>query len=86
MQVLAIGIVADGVTDDQMSPHMPAERARGGQLAGQGLIRQTWQRADRAGVVMLLDSPTLQEAEQGLGSLPLAQAGFTSYEYIPLKP
>ena len=86
MKVLALGTISPGMTKQQIEPYMKDEAARGMQLFQQGIIRETYQRQDQPGVVMMLESASVQEAREALESLPLRKAGITQYVLIPLLP
>ncbi len=51
-----------------------------------GFIREAYQRQDRAGAVMMLESSSVEEARAQINSLPLVESGLTEFELIPLLP
>ncbi|MGD0050219.1 MAG: hypothetical protein ABSD03_00160 [Vulcanimicrobiaceae bacterium] len=60
-----------------------AERARALHMAG--ISRQIWSRQDVPGAVVLLEAPSLEAAQEALGSLPLlARAMLILEALVPL--
>jgi hypothetical protein len=51
-----------------------------------GKIDQWWYRKDGKGVVFLMNTTSLEEANQVLEGLPLHQANLLTFELIPLGP
>ncbi|MFT7689036.1 MAG: hypothetical protein ACI9FB_004402 [Candidatus Azotimanducaceae bacterium] len=86
MQILAILKLEEEVTPDKMGPHLDAEVKHTLEAYLDGHIRNFWFRADRAGVVFMLESTDEDEARRVLAELPLAVAGLANFELIPLKP
>ena len=86
MQILAILNLKEEVTPDKMGPHLDAEVKHTLEAYLDGNIRNFWFRADRPGVVFMLESKDVDEAHKVLAELPLAVAGLVNFELIPLYP
>lgn len=63
-----------------------AEAARVHELEQAGVVRRTWFRADRDAAVLLLETPTLADAEAVVATLPLVRAGVIELELVGLRP
>jgi hypothetical protein len=86
MKILAIDHERDGVTQAELQPYLVAEARRVWQLYQADILREIYFKADRTGVVLVLDCADETEARTHLDSLPLAQAGLITFEIIPLIP
>lgn len=86
MKVLAIGNIVKPVSPEQRSQIMPREVPATLKLYLDGKIEQFWYRADKPGVVFLMDVPSLEEAKAATAALPLVADGFAEYEYLQLGP
>ena len=86
MQYFAIDKNIEGVTEDQLRPHLPAELSATLQLYLSDKVRNFYFRKDRPGVILLMEVEHKQEAEELLKSLPLVQFGLLAFELIPVGP
>ena len=87
--VMVILAVKAGVTREQVMAVMPAEIRQTVQLYLNGKIREWYSRADGRGVVLLLDTRDVAEAQTIMEGLPLAKQNLMDHEYIaggPLLP
>jgi hypothetical protein len=84
--VMVIITVKAGVTRDQVMAVMPAEIRQTAQLYLDGKIREWYSRGDGRGVILLLDSRDVAEAETIMESLPLAKQNLMDHEYIAVGP
>jgi hypothetical protein len=84
--VIVILTVKAGVTRDQVMAVMPAEIRDTLQLYLGGKIREWYSRADGRGVVFLLDTRDVAEAEAIMERLPLAKENIVDHEYIAVGP
>jgi hypothetical protein len=84
--VMVIITVKAGVTRDQVMAVMPAEIRQTAQLYLEGKIREWYSRGDGRGVVLLLDSRDVSEAETIMEGLPLAKQNLMDHEYIAVGP
>jgi hypothetical protein len=84
--VMVILTVKAGVTREQVMPVMPAEIRQTVQLYLNGKIREWYSRTDGRGVVFLLDSTDVAEAQAIMEGLPLAKQNLMDHEYIAVGP
>lgn len=86
MKILAMEVEEDGVNPEQFAAHLKAEARRVWELYQNGVLRETYFRADRSQAVLLLECGDVVEAQQTLATLPLVQAGLIHFDVIPLVP
>lgn len=86
MKILAVERDVPGVDPSAMTPLLRAEALRLWDLVQGGVVRETYFRADRPAAVLVLECANVEEAEQVLATLPLAQAGLIAFDVIPLAP
>jgi len=84
--VIVILTVKAGVTREQVMAVMPAEIRETVQLYLNGKIREWYSRGDGRGVVFLLDSRDIAEAQAIMEGLPLAKENVMDHEYIAVGP
>jgi hypothetical protein len=84
--VMVILTVKAGVTREQVMTVMPAEIRQTVQLYLKGKIREWYSRGDGRGVVFLLDTRDVAEAETIMEGLPLAKEKIVDHEYIAIGP
>jgi muconolactone delta-isomerase len=84
MKILVIMDLVPGTTQAQIGPYLKEEAARAWELHKQGIFRDMNFRTDKPGVVNIIESPSLEEAKKVLNTLPLAKAGFMTFQVIPL--
>ena len=84
--VMVILTVKAGVTREQVMAVMPTEIRQTVQLYLSGLIREWYSRADGRGVVLLLDTRDVAEAQAIMEGLPLAKQNLMDHEYIAVGP
>src|SRR5205085_4047142 len=80
--VMVILTVKAGVTREQVMAVMPAEIQQTVQLYINGKIREWYSRGDGRGVVLLLDTRDVAEAQTIMEGLPLAKQNIVDHEYI----
>jgi hypothetical protein len=83
---MVILTVKAGVTREQVMAVMPAEIRQTVQLYLNGKIREWYSRGDSRGVVLLLDSRDVAEAQAIMEGLPLAKQNLMDHEYIAVGP
>ncbi len=81
---LAIGTFAAGATPEQLNPFMSKEVPATLKIYVDGKMDQFWLRHDGKGVVFIMTTETLEEADALLKALPLGQAGLLHFEFIPI--
>ena len=84
--VLATLSLKPGITREQIQPTMPREVRETVALYLDGKIEQWYSRGDGKGVVFLVNCATVDEAKAILETLPLVNATFAVFEYMPLGP
>jgi hypothetical protein len=84
--VMVILTVKAGVTREQVMAVMPTEIRQTLQLYLNGKIREWYSRGDGRGVVFLLDTRDIAEAQATMEGLPLAKQNLMDHEYIPVGP
>jgi hypothetical protein len=84
--VMVILTVKAGVTREQVTAVMPAEIRQTVQLYLNGKIREWYSRGDGRGVVLLLDTRDIAEAQTIMEGLPLAKQNLMDHEYIAVGP
>ena len=84
--VMVFITVKAGVTRERVMAVMPAEIRQTVQLYLNGKIREWYSRGDGRGVVLLLDTRDVAEAQTIMESLPLAKQDIVDHEYIAVGP
>jgi muconolactone delta-isomerase len=84
MKILVMMDLVPGTTPDQLVPYLKEEASRAWELHKQGVFRDMNFRTDRPGVVNIVECPSVEEAKEILETLPLARAGFMTFQVIPL--
>ena len=84
--VIVILTAKAGVTREQVMTVMPAEIRESGQLYLNGKIREWYSRGDGRGVVFLLNTRDVAEAQAIMEGLPLAKENVTDHEYVAVGP
>ena len=84
--VMVILTVKAGVAREQVMGVMPAEIRQTVQLYLNGKIREWYSRGDGRGVVLLLNSGDVTEAQAIMEGLPLARQNLMDHEYIAVGP
>jgi hypothetical protein len=75
-----------GVAREQVMAVMPAEIRQTVQIYLNGRIREWYSRGDGRGVILLLDTRDVAEAEAIMEALPLAKQNLVDHEYIAVGP
>ncbi|NMN71472.1 hypothetical protein [Rhizobium sp. 57MFTsu3.2] len=81
---LAIG--TSSMTPEQRNQYMLSEVGATLQLYLDGKIDQFWHRYDGKGVIFVMTTQTIEEADSLLKQLPLGIAGLLTFELIPIGP
>ena len=84
--VFVILTVKAGVTRERVMTVMPAEIRATVQLYLNGKIREWYSRGDGRGVVFLLDTRDVAEAETIMEGLPLGKENLMDHEHIAVGP
>ena len=83
--IVIVGMKA-GVTRERVMAVMPAEIRATVQLYLNGKIREWYSRSDGRGVVLLLDTKDVAEAQTIMQALPLGKEKLVDDEYIAVGP
>lgn len=86
MQFLVLGRVAEGISMEQVLPHVKAEAEAVWQKYSAGIVRSIYYIADMSGAVLMGEAPTPEAMQEIATQLPMAQAGVLKLEILPLKP
>lgn len=86
MKILALEREQPGLTDADFQPHLRVEAARAWELHQAGVIRELYFRADQHTAVLVLECPTLEDAQAVLNTLPLVEHGLITFDLMPLIP
>ena len=84
--VMVILTAKAGVTREQVMAVMPTEIRQTLLLYLNGKIREWYSRGDGRGVVFLLDTSDIAEAQATMEGLPLAKQNLMDHEYIAVGP
>lgn len=85
MKILALEQERAGATSEQFQEHAVAEARKVWDLTQQGILRESYFRADRNEAVLVLECESVSEAERTLSTLPFVQNKLITFELIPLK-
>lgn len=86
MKVIAIGSIIKPLSDEQRAEIMPKEVPHTLKLYLDGTVDQFWFRQDRPGPVLLMNVDSIEKAKAITEHMPIVQAGFAAYEFIPVGP
>jgi hypothetical protein len=84
--VLVLMTLKAGVPREELAKVLPSEVRATVRLYLDGKLRQWFQRSDGKGVVFILPSTTVAEAQAIMASLPFPQANLVDLEYVALSP
>src|SRR5947209_10815805 len=84
--VMVILTAKAGITREQIMAVMPDEIRQTVQLYLNGKIREWYSRGDGRGVILLLDTRDVAEAQAIMEGLPLAKQNLMDHEYIAVGP
>jgi len=84
--VLVLMTLKAGVPREELAKVLPSEVRATVRLYLDGKLRQWFQRSDGKGVVFILPTTTVADAQAIMESLPLARANLVDHEYVALSP
>jgi hypothetical protein len=84
--VLVVMTIKAGVPREEIAKVLPSEVRATVRLYLDGKLRQWFQRSDGKGVVFILPTTTVADAQAIMESLPLARASLVDHEYVALSP
>lgn len=73
-------------TDADFDAVIPAETQRVRELYAQQVVRQIWLRGDQPGAAFVVEAADAAEAQRTVDALPMAAAGLSEFQLIPLAP
>ena len=87
MKILVMTKPIEGVSREEMLQHAAAEILAVWELYAQGICREFYTRANEPGrVVLMLESASVEAAQEALATLPFAQLHLVDFDLIPLAP
>jgi hypothetical protein len=86
MKLLALEKELQTVNAEESRTLLRDEAFRVWELQQSGCVRAIYFRADNHTAVLELECADLEEARQRISSLPLAVAGLSEFEILPLEP
>ena len=86
MKILAFEVEKTGLSAADFAPHLKDEARRAWELHQAGVIRELYFRADQHTAVLVLECPTLEDAQAALNTLPLVERGLITFDLVPLIP
>jgi hypothetical protein len=86
MQVLVIARVSEGVSVEQVLPHVAAEASAVWNAYAADMLRTIHYIADMSGAVLLFEAPSVEAVESALPNFPMIAKGLLTCEVIALKP
>jgi hypothetical protein len=81
-RVLAFDRPGDGVSREDLEPHLLAEARHAWSLWKAGVIRETYLRTDQPGAVLVLEVDGIEDAHQVLAELPLVRHGLIEFDCL----
>ena len=86
MKILAFEVEKPGLNAADFAPHLIDEARRAWELHQAGVIRELYFRADQHTAVLVLECPSLEDAQAALNTLPLVEHGLITFDLVPLIP
>jgi len=84
MRILAVTTSTPHATPNAIRSLLPAETEHIKRLFEQGVIVEGYIDTQSSQVYLMLESPSVAEAEAILSTLPMVQAGLITFTYVPL--
>lgn len=85
MKMAVIMDLVPGTTQEQVMPLFKEEAAQAWAYYKEGFFRDMNFRADKPGVLNIIEADSVETAKEKLSKLPLAREGFMTFEVIPLQ-
>jgi hypothetical protein len=87
MKILVLPKPVEGASREAMLQHADDEIRAVWELYAQGICREFYVRAAEPGrVVLMLESASVEDAQQALAALPFARLHLIDFDLIPLAP
>ena len=75
----------ESFSEEQFEPLLAPEAARVSELYGDGVIRSAYSRQDVPGAILLVEAADLDEVDDILATLPLAERGMLEFTIIHVR-
>lgn len=85
MKIVALETERPGATAARFQIYAKEEARTAWEMYQAGIIRELYFRTDRNEAVLVLECPTITDAQDVLARLPFVREGLISFELIPLK-
>lgn len=86
MQFLIVARTAEGVSREQILPHVKAEAELVWEKYAAEIVRSIYYIADMSGAVLICEAADLETMQNIVGQFPMAKAKVLNFEIVPLKP
>lgn len=86
MQFLLIARVVEGVSMEQVLPHVNDEAAKVWEEYTADVVRSIHYIADMSGAVLMCEAANLEGMQEIAAQFPMVKAGVLKIEVLPLKP
>jgi hypothetical protein len=86
MKILAIAKILPRTTPESLMLQLNPELKRAWELYTGDVFREMYYRRDGAGVVMVLECASVEEARSVIATLPMVSEGLIDFDFIPLGP
>ena len=85
MKILAYDHTNEGVSFEDLRPHLAEEAREAWELYKRGILREFYLRADgKPGAVVILECADVAEAESLMRDMPLVRNGLITFTFVPL--
>ena len=86
MQFLVLARVVEGISIEQVLPHVQAEAEAVWQKYLDQIVRSIYYIADMSGAVLMCEAANLEVMQEMTAQFPMAKAGVLKFEILPLMP
>ena len=83
-KIVAYDTPTQGVTLEDLKPHLKEEAKHAWELYKAGIFREIYLRTDRPGALMVMECADVDEARKITEDLPLVKEGLIKFEFIPV--
>ena len=86
MKILAYDHANEGVTFEDLKPHLQEEARQAWGLYKKGILREFYLRSDgKPGAVVILECASVAEAESYMREMPLVKNKLITFTFVPLS-
>ena len=86
MKIIALSIPGPTPDPKRMTELADEEARSAWELWKSNVVREVYLRKDRPGVVAVLETPTVEDAEAALSEIPYYRHGLIRFDLIPVGP